>query len=420
MNNIADPAAAHSSLAPFRVRSFRFQWPADLATSWALEMETLILGWYVLVETESVLWLTLFGSLQYIGTLVAPMLGVIGNRVGYRNTLCALRVTFTVKAAAMMLLALSGLLNPYYVFVLAAVMGIVRPSDLVMRNALVGQTMPPAYLGGAMSVARTTTDSARVAGALAGAGMVAALGIGTAYVAITGFYAVSFALTLGIARDRPRSAETDTAGTSPWRDLRDVFAYVRDTPHLLATMSLAFLVNLTAFPITAGLLPYVAKEVYQTGQTGLGYLVASFAFGALLGSLVLSRNGNWVMCGRMMLGFGVAWYTMLLIFAQLETATLGVPVLVLAGCVQSFALVPMSVLIIRTCDERYRGGVLGLRMLAVYGLPIGLVAASPIIDNFGLRTMVAVYAVFGLAVIGLIFWRWRAALWAAESPANHR
>ena len=111
---------------------------------------------------------------------------------------------------------------------------------------------------------------------------------------------------------------------------------------------------------------------------------------------------------------------MLLIFAQLETATLGVPVLVLAGCVQSFALVPMSVLIIRTCDERYRGGVLGLRMLAVYGLPIGLVAASPIIDNFGLRTMVAVYAVFGLAVIGLIFWRWRAALWAPESPANHR
>ena len=36
-------------LAPFSVRSFRFQWPADLATSWSFEMETLILGWYVLV-----------------------------------------------------------------------------------------------------------------------------------------------------------------------------------------------------------------------------------------------------------------------------------------------------------------------------------------------------------------------------------
>lgn len=37
-------------LAPFRTRkSFRYQWPADLGTAWALEMETLILGWYVLV-----------------------------------------------------------------------------------------------------------------------------------------------------------------------------------------------------------------------------------------------------------------------------------------------------------------------------------------------------------------------------------
>jgi hypothetical protein len=28
----------------FRVRSFRFQWCADLLTSWAFEMETLVLG----------------------------------------------------------------------------------------------------------------------------------------------------------------------------------------------------------------------------------------------------------------------------------------------------------------------------------------------------------------------------------------
>ena len=34
----------------------RFQWPADLLMSWAFEMETLILGWYVLVETGSVLF----------------------------------------------------------------------------------------------------------------------------------------------------------------------------------------------------------------------------------------------------------------------------------------------------------------------------------------------------------------------------
>src|SRR5262245_1705253 len=53
-------------LAAFRARSFRFQWPADLLTSWANEMEILILAWYVLVRTDSVLLLTLFGSLQQL------------------------------------------------------------------------------------------------------------------------------------------------------------------------------------------------------------------------------------------------------------------------------------------------------------------------------------------------------------------
>ena len=43
------------ALAPFRIRSFRYQWPADLLASWAFEMEGVILGWFVLVETGSVL-----------------------------------------------------------------------------------------------------------------------------------------------------------------------------------------------------------------------------------------------------------------------------------------------------------------------------------------------------------------------------
>ena len=78
-------------LAPFEVRSFRFQFPADLLTSWAIEMENLVLGWYILVETGSVLLLTVFWALQYFGTLLAPMIGMAGDRLGHRPVLCAMR-----------------------------------------------------------------------------------------------------------------------------------------------------------------------------------------------------------------------------------------------------------------------------------------------------------------------------------------
>ena len=83
-------------------------------------METLILGWYVLVETGSVLLLTLFASLGYIGTLVAPMFGVVGDRIGHRDLLAMMRATYAVLAAVLMTLALSGHLAPLYVFMIAS------------------------------------------------------------------------------------------------------------------------------------------------------------------------------------------------------------------------------------------------------------------------------------------------------------
>lgn len=72
--------AVPPSRSPFSQRSFRFQWPSDLATSWAFEMETLLLAWFVLVETGSVVALTLFGALQFLGTLISPFYGVAGDR----------------------------------------------------------------------------------------------------------------------------------------------------------------------------------------------------------------------------------------------------------------------------------------------------------------------------------------------------
>ena len=71
----------------FRIRSFRFQWPADLLASWAFEMEGVILGWFVLVSTGSVLALAVFGSLQFLGTLISPLFGMAGDRIGNRNLL---------------------------------------------------------------------------------------------------------------------------------------------------------------------------------------------------------------------------------------------------------------------------------------------------------------------------------------------
>jgi MFS family permease len=430
-------------LAVFRVRSFRFQLPADLLTSWAFEMETLILGWYVMVQTGSVLLLTAFASLQFLGTLAAPMFGVLGDRLGGRLMLCAMRASYAVLGATMMGLALSGLLTPAWVFALATLIGVVRPNDLVMRNTLIGETIPPGHLMGALGMSRATADSARVAGALAGAGLSTLLGIGASYVFVTSFYLASLALTFGVARrpmlaDPGAASDPSSTGPSPyplprgergsrlprgergsqWRELKDGVAYVLRTPELLAFMWLAFLINLTAYPVSNGLLPYVARRVYMVDAAGLGFLVASFSLGGLLASMTVVMTGGSRSPERSTLVHTAIWYTLLLGFGHLGSFGAGLLTLFAAGFVQNVAMISMTGALLAATADRFRGRVMGVRMLAVYGLPLGLMAAGGLIEWVGYPLTISAFSVTGLLFTLLIGIRWRASIWRRRSRAG--
>jgi MFS family permease len=414
-------------LAAFRIRSFRFQWPADLLTSWAFEMETLILGWYVIVQTGSVLLLTLFGSAQFLGTLAAPMFGVLGDRVGGRLMLCAMRAIYATLAVSVGLLAFTGWLTPAWAIALAALNGIVRPNDLVMRNALIGETIPPDHLMGALGMSRATMDSARVGGALAGAGLSTMLGIGLTYVFVTAFYLASLALTFGVARARP---VPDPGSPSPyplplmgetesgWRELRDGVAHILSRPQLLAPMWLAFLINLTAYPASGGLLPYIAQRVYQVDATGLGWLAAAFSFGALLASIAMVVTGGPSHPERYTLVHTVLWYGLLLVFAHVPTMGPGLLVLLATGFVQSVAMISMTATLLTASGAGFRARVMGVRSLCVYGLPIGLIASGVLIERIGYPLTVTALAALGLAFTVLIGIRWRAAMWRRAGAAT--
>ena len=398
--------------APFRVPSFRFQWPADLLTSWAFEMENLILGWYVLVETGSVLRLTVFGALQYLGTLIAPMMGVTSDRIGHRNLLIGMRAIYALLAATLMTFAFAGAVTPMIVLIIAALMGAIRPSDIGVRSALVAETMPSDRLISAMSIARTTTDSARIAGALAGAGVFAAFGMGPAYVVVACFYLLGSALLLGIAPPtRHISLALAPQLASPWHDLKDGIAQVWNTPTLLAVVWLAFLANLTAFPILNGLLPYVAKDVYALGPDRPRLHGRQFRRrrAARLDSAQPGRRRRASQPADDHLDFSLV-RAAAGVRADARSARRALS-LVLVGVGQSLSMVPLSIILLRAAGEKFRGRVMGVRMMAIYSLPIGLLAGGVLIERIGFRATASLYAVIGLVFTLIIVLRWRAQLW---------
>jgi predicted MFS family arabinose efflux permease len=411
---------------PFGTRSFRYQWPADLCTAWALEMETLILGWYVLVESGSVVQLTIFGALMYGGTLLSPVLGTVGDRLGLRRVLTAMRTSYALLAGVILVLIGSGNLSPSSVLAVAFLVGLIKPSDIGMRTALVSATVPPAHLVAAMGISRTTQDSARIGGALAGAGFMASLGMASAYVVIVTLYLIGMVLTWrsGGAQKVASAEPTQTAAAplrplgSPWSDLLEGLQHVWHTPRLRAAMSLAALVNLCAFPLSGGLMPYIARDVFGLDQQGLGWLVASYATGALLGSLSMSAFGVHLRPARTMLVACVAWYLCLLGLALPIDAPMAMAFYVAAGLNQSLSMVALSIILLRTNNERFRGRVMGVRMLAIYTLPIGLLVSGPIVAAVGFRGLVVLYVGLGLTLLASIALVWRQELLPPSAPAN--
>jgi sugar phosphate permease len=119
-----------------------------------------------------------------------------------------------------------------------------------------------------------------------------------------------------------------------------------------------------------------------------------------------------------MLASGAAWFAGIVLFGQIPSVGVGLILLFLIGFVQSFCLTPLAAVMLRASSEAMRGRVMGIRMLAIWGLPLGLVAAGPLIAGLGFAATTLLYAGLGLAATIAIGWRWREALWRPSAPSN--
>ena len=244
--------------------------------------------------------------------------------------------------------------------------------------------------------------------------------MGPAYVVVTAMYVAAFLLSLGVAGPTPGApqGQANGAAVKTLAGLQHAVRYVWNKPDLLGAFSIAFLANLLAFPFFLGLLPYVAKDVYAIGQSGLGYLAAAFALGALAGSLLLAARRVPLRAGRAMLCSGAVWFVAILLFGQTRSVGAGLVLLFASGFAQSLCLTPLAAVMLRASSQEMRGRVMGMRMLAIWGLPAGLLAAGPIIERFGYAASTLLYAGLGLAATLALGYRWRRALWNPSASAN--
>jgi predicted MFS family arabinose efflux permease len=158
-------------------------------------------------------------------------------------------------------------------------------------------------------------------------------------------------------------------------------------------------------------MPYIAKDVLSLDENGLGQLLAVFSCGAVLGSLILAATPSQKYSPKLMLINLIMWYVMLAIFSTIETKVNGLVVLFFVGLTHSFAMTSMSVALLGFTNELVRGRVMGVRVLAIYGVPLGLLASGFLIEYFGYSIFMAIYIFIGVIITVTIGIKWRYSIW---------
>ncbi len=320
-------------------------------------------------------------GLQFLPQLLFSLWGgVIADRYRKRNILLTTQAIMGMLALILGILALTGVVAVWQVYLLAFALGLVAVVDNPARQTFVAEMVGSEGMANAIALNSATFNLARIAGPAVAGLVIGAVGTPIAFLLNAASYgAVLVGLKLmRVSELRPLARAPKAPG-----QLRETFRYVRARPDLWLTLVLVFFVATFGmnFQVTGALM---SKGVFHAGAAEFGLASAAFALGALGGALAAARRARPSM--RLMLTTAFA-------FGVLEVATGVMPafwsflvMLVPTGlAVLMFSTTANSTTQLGTTPA-VRGRVMGLYMFVFLGgTPLGSPLVGWSAEQFGAR-----------------------------------
>jgi len=395
-----------SSLNPFKVLrygDYKFVWPTEALSLWAMEMEIIVLAIFVLRDTNSPLLVGLIGAVKFAGTLFGPLYGLMVDRFNRKLLQVGVRVFGVALAITLTTLIITDKLELWHAYAIVTAGSMVRMLDLILIQTLTADAVPSHALHGAIGLSRSTLDGARVVGSLVGGTLLELLGLDWAYITITVLYLMA---TITAIKIDSRPVKTDSETATIWRGFKEGLHYIKESPLLPGLIFFSFLIEFTAFPLVNGLMAVIGSDLYNQNGTGIGLLAAIASAGALSGAALLGIKQSVINPGRIMILGSITWHALMLLLALTPPLWLFTVLLLLWGFSGGITFVAMVVALLRTAPAKTRGRVMGIRSLGIYGLSLGLLFGGWISQEAGPATMIGVLGGIGLSatLIAVIKW----------------
>ena len=279
-----------STFRSLRNRNYRLFAAGQIVSQSGTWGQRVAQDWLVLeLSGNSGIALGITTGLQFLPVLLLGLYGgVLADRYDKRRLLIGAQAAMGVLALVLAVLDLSGAVQLWHVYALAAALGLASVVDTPVRQAFVSEMVDADDLPNAVSLNSATFNSARIVGPAAAGAAIAAVGTGWVFLV----NAVSYiAVLAGLAAMRRADLHPAKRVERAKGQLREGLAYVRSRPDLLVPIVLVFMVGTFGlnFQITLAL---VVKEVFERSAGAYGLLSAFLALGSLVGALASARRSG--------------------------------------------------------------------------------------------------------------------------------
>ena len=279
----AGGAAPSGMFASFHAPGFRRVWLGAVLFAFATYMERLVVGWFVLDVTGSVLLAALSLGIRALPNLVlGPIGGAVSDRLPRGRVLAVTALVRGVAVGLMSLVVIVDVATVPLVFALALVTGSTLAFQLTALQPLVGESAGTARLGNAVTLTSFGERSVAALGALGGGVLIGCLGPEPAFL-VNALALVCAALVFAGLRPPP---QPPAARAHLFREVLDGLRLLAGTPAVRLLLGMMIVVTVFGFSFLS-LLPAVAERILEVGPERLGVLTAAVSVGAVFGTALL-------------------------------------------------------------------------------------------------------------------------------------
>ena len=345
--------------SPFSITDFRYYWVARLASTVAQMSMVIVIGWQVYDiarETMGIksaaLQLGLIGLVQFVPLFALTLItGWTADRLDRR---VVARATIALEILCAIILGWTswqGTITLPILFAVAALLGVARAFAGPALQALAPNLVPREILPKAIAMSSIAWQSGAIAGPAVG-GYLYAAAPPLPNADAAGLFSLSL-LCMFLIGPKPRSAMEGSR--NPWRQMVDGLRYVRHNRLVLGAISLDLFAVLLGG--ATAMLPIFARDILETGPTGLGHLRAAPAVGATLTAIWFSVRPLKRNVGSRMLAAVAVFGAATVVFGLSRSMALSLFCLALLGAADMFSVYVRQSLIQLHTPDSMRGRV---------------------------------------------------------------